>query len=84
MNTSFEDGYLREMGFTDFIHLRKTQRDRIKRMAWMQIVNEEIVTLRIAFVNKKWVIDYISPEKYIKKLETINEAIKFITYLRDM
>jgi len=47
-----DDNYFNELGFVEFIHLRKTDRDGKKRMAWMQVVNNEIITIRIALVNR--------------------------------
>lgn len=75
---NLEYNYLRELGFNDFVHLRKTERDGRKRMAWMQIIDEEILTIRIVLINNEWFVDYVNPDKHTKQIVTINDAIEFI------
>jgi hypothetical protein len=77
MDLSYD--YLQNLGFRDFIHLRRADRDGAKRMSWMQIINEEIVTIRIIFINNLWGIEYVNPNKYFKKLNTIDAVINFIS-----
>jgi len=73
-----KENYLRELGFTDFVHLQVAERDEKERMAWMQVVNDEIIMIRVVLINNKWVVEYVSPDKYSSDLTTINDVIKFI------
>ncbi|MBK7883794.1 MAG: hypothetical protein IPJ81_08330 [Chitinophagaceae bacterium] len=62
-----EEKHFKELGFVNFVPLHKADYDGIKRLAWMQVFDNEIITIRITHVNNDWIIDYVSPEKYNSK-----------------
>jgi hypothetical protein len=70
-----QEDQLRELGFSEFMHLQKSKRDLFKRLVWMQVVENEIITIRVKLVGTQWLIDYVNPPKNITN---ISEAIKFI------
>jgi len=70
--------YLTKLGFTDFIHLKKSDRDGQKRMSWMNVINNEIVAVRIILIDNKWLIDYISPMSYSTRFNTLEDVVDFI------
>ena len=71
---------LKALGFVNFKHPSPSDRDDKKRLCWLQIVNWEIVTIRVVYSNNGWVPDYIKPEKYLEKLQTLEAIISFVSF----
>lgn len=76
----FTEEYLTKLGFTDFIHLKMADRDGQKRMSWMGVINNEIVAVRVALIDNRWLIDYISPMSYSTKFNTLEDVVDFINF----
>ena len=78
---SIEYDSLYKLGFTDFIHLKEADRDGQKRMVWMQVIDNEIVTFRIVLTDNKWIIDYVSPNRYSGLFNRTEDLVEYIKSL---
>lgn len=49
--------YLKRLGFTDFEHLDKSQRDLQKRLYAVRFVEEGCFLIRLVYLNKIWEVE---------------------------
>jgi len=56
------DQELCKLGFVNFIHLRPELRDGRKRMVWSGLYKDQLISIRIIFMedNQCWVVESIS------------------------
>lgn len=75
---------LKELGFTGFEHLSKTKRDGRRRMSWVGMLDDFLVTVLVVQNNAGWELELLKTDyeyikvKYFSESPTIDEALKVI------
>jgi hypothetical protein len=76
---------LKELGFTDFIHLRKSKRDGIKRKVWSGEYKNDLIVIIVEETGGEWKLKKIDYEpckpaidELMKNKNDLNSLILFI------